>query len=226
VILWLASYPRSGNTLLRIILRHCFDVWSYPAVSHAGGGSLRELVGNLTYSGERESFVRARRRLPGTHFVKTHLDVPEPDDRAIYIVRDGRAALASYRRFLHDIDKVDFTLAQLVVGWPLALTWSAHVARWIDLPNVLLLRYEELSHPAGPPLERIARFIDRPILKPFDVTFAQLHSVQPKFFGVGRDGPGIELVEREVGDAFWEANGAMMARLGYGPRAATSRGEG
>jgi len=27
-MIWLASYPRSGNTLLRVILKHCFGLSS------------------------------------------------------------------------------------------------------------------------------------------------------------------------------------------------------
>lgn len=220
MILWLASYPRSGNTLLRMILRQCFDVWSYGAVDTEDDPELGIIAGHLSYPGDRSTFLRAQRRAPGTHFIKTHLDVPEDGDWAIYVVRDGRAALASYQRFLRDFDNVQFTLEQLAVGWPLGMTWADHVARWIDRDNVLLLRYEHLATLAGTTLQAVSRFIDRPILRPFELTFADVHAMRPTFFGVGSDAPGIELVEREAGDVFWAANGAMMERLGYGPRSA------
>ena len=99
MICWLASYPRSGNTLLRIVLRQCFDIWSYGAVGEGDDASFDEIAGHLSYEGERAAFLRDRRRWPGMHFVKTHIDIPAIKDRAIYVVRDGRAAIASCGRY-------------------------------------------------------------------------------------------------------------------------------
>jgi hypothetical protein len=41
MIVWLASYPRSGNSLLQIILRGSFEI--YPPFSTASG----ELIGHI-----------------------------------------------------------------------------------------------------------------------------------------------------------------------------------
>jgi hypothetical protein len=216
MICWLASYPRSGNTLLRIVLRQCFDIWSYGAVGEGDDASFDEIAGHLSYEGERAAFLKGRRRWPGMHFVKTHIDMPAIEDRAIYVVRDGRAAIASYQRFLRDFDGEDFALPQIICGWPIAMTWTDHIKRWLDRPNVLLLRYEDLTSPKGPPLEAISRFIGRPVLKPFEMTFEQLQSSRPDFFRVGSNRPGIKLVERSCSELFWSINGEMMRHLGYG----------
>ncbi len=220
MIVWLASYPRSGNTLLRIILRNCFDVWSYGDVATSGTGDpeFSNLGGLLHYSGERGALISRLRGTSGFHFVKTHAETPEPKDRAIYVVRDGRAAVHSYQRFLRDLENLDFTLEQISVGWPLAMTWAQHVSNWIDNPNVLFLRFEDMTAEGCPPLEAISKFIDRPILRPFEIAFSDLNKIRPQYFGVGRNAPGIERVECEAGDTFWRANGEMMSRLGYEKR--------
>jgi Sulfotransferase domain len=67
---WLASYPRSGNTMLRTVL------------SHALGCGLR-------------AFIRRSGRQPRTGALRGPID----DSPAIYVIRDGRAACVSLWRF-------------------------------------------------------------------------------------------------------------------------------
>ena len=219
LLVWLASYPRSGNTLLRTVLSQCFDLSSYSGddgTAYDPEGDLFKTVGQLVYRDlSREAFLESARKSDALHLVKTHDEVPLPTDRTIYVVRDGRAAIASYQRFLRDFDHVDFSLEEIALGTRLAYTWGQHVERWMAHPadRLLVLRFEELS--ARPPLERISEFLGRPVLRPFETTFDDLHKLDPAFFGVGRNDPGIELVERTCGDVFWTHNGAAMARLGY-----------
>lgn len=209
--------------MLRVILRNCFDVWSYGAVATSGSGDseFNNLGGFLDYSSDRGALISRLRGTSGFHFVKTHTEMAERSDRAIYVVRDGRAAVYSYQRFLRYLENLNFTLEQISVGWPLAMTWAQHVGCWIDNPNVLFLRFEDLTAEGCPPLGAISKFIDRPILRPFEIAFSDLNRIRPQYFGVGRNEPGIERVEREAGDTFWRANGEMMSRLGYGSRSSS-----
>ena len=219
LLVWLASYPRSGNTLLRAVLKQCFDLPSYSGDDGAAydpEGELFKTVGQLVYrDSSREAFLESARTSDALHLVKTHDEVPLPTDRAIYVVRDGRAAIASYQRFLRDFDHVDFSLEEIARGTRMAYSWGQHVERWMANPadRLLVLRFEELS--GSPPLESISEFLGRPVLRPFEVTFDDLNKLDPAFFGVGRNDPGTDLVERTCGDVFWEHNGPSMARLGY-----------
>jgi len=84
--------------------------------------------------------------------IKTH-KYPSDTKRAIYVIRDGRAATASlwnfYRRRIR--------LESIIEGRTSFGTWSAHVNAWnpTERPNTLLLRYEDMeadlpARPASP----------------------------------------------------------------------------
>ena len=89
---WLASYPRSGNTFFRIILSECYGLTSTDAdaLPPECWGHLRRMDPSL----------RPKVDPAAPHFIKTH-NLPGPDhDPGIYIVRDGRDALVSYAHFV------------------------------------------------------------------------------------------------------------------------------
>ena len=81
----IASYPRSGNTLVRTVLFHCFGRKSGSVYSNDfhGNKKLERYVGHI----ERRSDFGA---IP---LIKTH-NLPDPADQSpvIYVVKDGSAA--------------------------------------------------------------------------------------------------------------------------------------
>lgn len=132
-MLWLASYPRSGNTFLRVILSQVYGIES------------SELY---------DPRAQADRTYLDHPVVKTHL-LPEelvPDDPsipAVYIVRDGRDALVSAARYHCDIvapgASFDTTLRAAVRarGGSFFGGWSRHVRLW-RRRAALVLRFEDL----------------------------------------------------------------------------------
>src|ERR1700730_4471929 len=102
MIIWLASYPRSGNSLLQIILKESFGLQTYdinpPFSTASGNEKFREIVGNVDEYLDKQKLSEAAVS-DHTYFVKTH-DPPQDDAKAIYIVRDGRSTVVSYFHFL------------------------------------------------------------------------------------------------------------------------------
>ena len=225
MLIWLASYPRSGNHLLRAILSRCFELGSYDIYQNIGGRSdpaLAGVLGARTVDEKSSAAFIARARISSEPIlVKTH-DLVPGTDRCIYIVRDGRAALASYRRYLADVENRPHTLPELIEGkvWPGG--WQRHVEQFLarDPAKTLVLRYEDLAS-ADPPLAKIAAFVGAPIRRQFDIAFDDLHRLSPAMFPTGSNEPGVEIVERECSDAFWRICGPAMARLGYAKLADT-----
>ena len=94
---WIASYPRSGNTFLRIILENMFQLPTY---------SLYRVEGQQVYDPSADALQEApflprdwRSRVStdsqaALALIKTH-NLPEDNAQAIYVVRDGRATLDS-----------------------------------------------------------------------------------------------------------------------------------
>jgi hypothetical protein len=219
MLVWLASYPRSGNHLLRTILRRSFDLGSYSIyqpIAEPSGPMFAEAIGDRRFNDEdKNAFLARARRSPELFLVKTHGAIPK-FDRCIYIVRDGRAALASYHRYLAEVENKKRTLPELIVGqnWP--GPWHDHVGRFLrrSKRRTLILRYEALSAP-NPPLEEIGAFLGVRPVRPFDVTFSSLHKIDPRIFPTGHNRAGIDALERDHRDLFWEHCGPMMRMLGY-----------
>lgn len=159
---FLASYPKSGNTWLKFMLAsllagreigfdHEPDLVP-PVGAHARAGPLLADGGRLVKSHEPYSalYVRSPRR-------------------AIYVLRDGRDAAVSYyyaflRRGWYDGPFSGFLglfLAGRVDGYG---TWERHVRSWLSSPlagdgGLLLVRYEDLLEDARGELGRVAGFL-------------------------------------------------------------------
>lgn len=159
-LVWLASYPRSGNTFLRTILWQCFALRSasiYPS-DLGGNRKLEEYVGHIEHGPDRQI------RFPedSIPLFKTH-ERAEDKNPAIYVIRDGRAASVSLWRFYNR----SLPLETVIEGGHRFGTWSAHVQSWNpwDRPNTLLLRYEDMQNNLPSVLNRISQFFERDILE-------------------------------------------------------------
>lgn len=158
-IVWLASYPRSGNTFLRTILWHCFGLRSasiYPK-DLGGNHALEGYVGHIEHGPQ----LRAQLAQSGVALIKTH-EHPRDANAAIYVIRDGRAACVSLWAFGHKT----IPLAAVIEGRHRFGTWADHVRAWNprSRPNTLLLAYEQLRDDLPETLGRISSFLGRPIL--------------------------------------------------------------
>ena len=157
--IWLASYPRSGNTLVRTILFHCFNLKTGSVYSEDFGGNkkLEEYVGHIEQNTDRSiSFPDGN--LP---IVKTHAS-HRGDNSTIYVVRDGRAVMASFWQFTNP--KVP--MKNIIEGKHKFGKWSDHLDFWKPLsrPNTLLLRYEDILGDFESSLNNISDFLGREIV--------------------------------------------------------------
>ena len=98
MLIWLASYPRSGNSFARIALKHLFRLPTnsvYLNEDSPENRDLRDLIGQSLDITLEEMAAAAE-----PCFVRTH-EMPADDDYpAIYLVRDGRDTLVSYAHFI------------------------------------------------------------------------------------------------------------------------------
>jgi hypothetical protein len=135
---WLASYPRSGNTLLRTILFQCFGLRSASVYPEDVPEAVAQFTGHVEWqTNGRLDFGRQRLAL-----VKTH--TPPNDSRpAIYVIRDGRAATVSLWEYYGRRHPIRY----YVSGETKFGTWSAHVGNWnpLNRPQTTLVRYEDLT---------------------------------------------------------------------------------
>lgn len=158
-IVWLASYPRSGNTFLRTILWHCFGLRSASIYPNDLGGNreLEAYVGHIEHNPD----IQKQLQKTGAPLIKTH-EPPKDNNPAIYVIRDGRAACVSLWKFYNE----NIPIEAVIEGQHRFGTWSNHVMAWDPWkrPNTLLLKYEQLRNDLPNTLKSISEFLEEEIL--------------------------------------------------------------
>ena len=209
-IIWLASYPRSGNTFLRTVLWHCFGLRSASVYPNDLGGKqeLANYVGHIEHGPNQP----IRFQMGGLPLLKTH-ELPPDDHPAIYVVRDGRAASVSLWQF--NKRKIPF---QAIIAGQLSFgTWSNHLAAWKpwERSNTLLIKYEDMISDLPLVLSKVSAFVDRRILS---------HRVPDRNTVAGIDGQWVRTKSdwrSQISDAQLaqcnEINHAMLQKMGYLP---------
>ncbi len=158
---FLASYPRSGNT------------WT------------RFLVGNLVHQNEPVTFLnverlvpdmykssdRVLRKLPRPRIVKSHECFDPRYKKVIYIVRDPRDVAVSNYHWELKLRSVPegYPIEDFVPRWmepqfwPRIGSWGDHVTSWLSTrqgsKSFLVLRYEDLKQDPQRALAQVAEFL-------------------------------------------------------------------
>lgn len=216
---WLASYPRSGNTFLRIILEKIFGLQTY---------SLYRVEGQQAYDPSAEALEEAPflsrhwrhlvQNAPQARLtpIKTH-DLPEDSLPAIYIVRDGRAAIDSYFHYHQKFAFEQPSLTEIIAGACQFGSWSSHYYGWkpTTRAQTLLLRYEELVAKPTEAIAAISKFLDLPASDQCLPGFDELKARFPAFFRRGRNEDFLSQWTPPQLEFFNRLHGEAMRDLGY-----------
>lgn len=201
---WLASWPRSGNTYLRTILWHCFCLRSgsiYPN-EFSGNERLQEYVGHI--EDKKSLFVEGNIPL-----IKTH-EAPTDSSPAIYIVRNGEAATLSLCQYYPETP-----LDIVIEGRHRFGTWSDHLKLWKpwDRPNTLLLRYEDLVNDLPSSLNKISIFLDISILNEIVPSRDAIANIDGRI--VKKSSVSKPVLPESLSRRFHELNGELLRKMGY-----------
>ncbi len=215
----MASYPRSGNTFLRIILNKVFDIKTYSVYNDKldiqSCQKTREVVGHLLLPGKFN--VDEYRGSEDEFFIKTHKYPDCSKDKVIYLVRDGRESITSYYHYRNTYNQApplnDFIIGNTKVG-----SWADHIDLWTTKHNsngLLIIRFEDLIKNTKEFIDIIAQFIKRQP-KTYDLPdFQELKSINPKFFRSGKNTSWKDLFTEKDHLKFWELSHEQMLKFGY-----------
>jgi hypothetical protein len=234
VIVWLASYPRSGNTFLRAVLHNMYGIPTYSV--YEDDDPVAQRVGPALVGYRRKPLDRTL-MIDGTdvYFLKTHKRRKKDRYAAIYLVRDGRDAVVSNARLRASGDhgtgdrqtlfetllREEITRAY-VDGQPSSGTWGGNVLSWLDSAGapLALLKYEDLVVDPRGAAERAVSSLLSDLVPNADAripSFKDLHNIDPAFFRRGAVRSHKDEMPDELQELFWAQpeNATAMRQLGY-----------
>ena len=233
MIIWLASYPRSGNTLLRTVLNKTMGFKSFSdevgeeKIFGQSGTSL-EITGVTEIEEDWEIFYKKASQSDEVFLVKTHRP-PRDGQPAIYVVRDGRSACVSYSRFHEKFTRPSHpSLLGLVLGSDFYGDWSGHYQSWAARENTFIIRYEDLVSISDESLKNIARHICYAgEITAWENPFFHLHNENPSFFRAGeKTWKGDANWTAWIDSIFFHLHGDLMVELGYASNAELAKKSG
>lgn len=173
-IVWISSYPKSGNTWLRFLLTN------YLVGPVGASQQVEQFVPGFSKETDGHALVRER----GVVFGKTHYmwgpahPSAELTDRAIVVVRHPKDVLLSNLNFFHlacgsDVGFSDDMYARTFITHGGDPRWKAegygtleqHSASWVegmDAARRLILRYEDLKADCTREFDKVIHFLNLP----------------------------------------------------------------
>ncbi len=219
MIIWLASYPRSGNTFLRVILNSVFDAHSYSIYDDrndiASSDETSRAVGHKLLP--RDFDLETARHSKEIYLIKTHDKPPNDTDKAIYLIRDGRECMLSYTKYQNKYGKIHKELIDTINGNTHFGSWREHIKAWDpkNRDNTLLIKFEDLIDDPYSFIDAIASFTDIDPTGNNIPTFDELHKKNDKFFASGKKDTWKEHFSEEESNLFWLQNYHEMLQFDY-----------
>lgn len=233
MLVYLASYPRSGNSWSRSTVKHYFKVQTYTIYAADSRQTILARFGHglpATAFVDNPNFLipALRRRLAAADqlvLVKTH-EPPFTEyfagEKVIHIVRHPGAALWSYYHFLRDVDGVQADIPGLIQGNYGFGSWSVHTQQWLAAgrtlgPHYLRYSYEQMHENNAAICTALAAFLEQPLQEPLgsSPTFAQEHQRRPHVARRGSPDEWQSHFTPEHHQLLVTVHGAAMQELGY-----------
>lgn len=223
-MIWLASFPRSGNTFFRNVLH---DVYGLESSTFDANIVIEEDY--------------ARYPVVKTHVLPEQCVPNDPSIKIVYLVRDGRNSVVSLAHHRADIvdENSDFAvnLVEAIVAPHGSYFggWSEHARQWMARADVIIHFEDLIADPIGQ-VERLREIMDLP--KPKEEALPTFKSQKfgnprygsgkdknlneeeqkkqaKKFFRRGKNNSWEDELSPDLQRLFWIFHGDMMAELGY-----------
>jgi hypothetical protein len=187
---WIASYPRSGNTFLRILFKEVYGLKTWEGY---GDESPKKVIEHNTKNKiSQYTFIK-------THELPSKTEIPYNQLKSIYLVRDGRDAAVSMAYHRSQIVKPGsdyiFNLRTAILA-PFKTSfggWSKNVEDWSSIADIVI-KFEDLISNPKAELQRLEKIIKLPTPNYEKIpTFKDLKS---KNFDYGSGGDKLDEKQR------------------------------
>lgn len=225
-MIWLASFPRSGNTFFRNIL---FEVYGLSSSTYH-----QDKDRSLDENYDQHPVIK-------THLLPEQLPEHLRNRKIVYIIRDGRDALVSMAHHRKDIVEPgsdyynNLLLAMLANEGSYFGGWSENVKQWTAKAD-LVIHFSDLIEDPIREIEKLRGIIDlpQPDLSKLP-SFQDLKFGQPKYgggeehvhakhhFRRGKIGSWQDEMPVELHRLFWRIHGVTMQQWDYDQNALPTR---
>ena len=212
MLVWLASFPRSGNTFLRMAIHwntaerpYTYQMVNSPLFLRAG------VVEEVGCRSMPKMSLKKMAESEELYMVKHHRGVTDLPYKApsVFIVRDPRDVVASMIR--SQAGKKRDLMVSTGKGY-----WHTFCEKSLDYADIIV-KYEELIVDPYEMVKRVVDTLNLPLtmLRQDMPTFEEMHKKLPLFFWRGVVGSGRDVFTPKQEAALYARAGHMMARLGY-----------
>lgn len=221
MIVWVASYPRSGNSLVMSTLWGLFGCRTssvFDETRDIYDDKLYQMYGYEKLSYTRFAYWMFDKK---AHFIKTHSTCMDSLP-ALYIVRDGRDVMCSFAHF-----NIAMRRTRLIFDNELhrcisndGFSWSRRVLWWVrertKFAQTVVIKFEDLLvHPALALCEALDDLKIDVDIHGSPKTFNELHKLEPRQFRSGQSGMWKTEMSETLQELFWVKHGEAMKELGY-----------
>jgi glycosyltransferase involved in cell wall biosynthesis len=225
-MIWLASYPRSGNTFFRIVLSEVYGIESSTFHNEPG----------YPVDANYVSYQVVK-----THLLPNQLVPSDPKIPAVYLIRDGRdtvVSMAHQRKSFQDpYSNLYMNMKEVILAKEDTFFggWSRNVTEWMKRADVVI-RFEDLIVDPISEVEKLRAVMDLPDPNPeklpefqdlktkdYHYGTGSAHGFDEKererqrrfFFRRGKAGGWKDEMPPEIEELFWEHHGKVMSRMSY-----------
>ncbi len=221
-MIWLASFPRSGNTFFRNVL---FEVYGIESSTYHKDP-------NRTLDDDYQKYAVVK-----THELPTLLPKKYRDCPSVYIIRDGRDSLVSIAHHRKDIVVPGSDFFNNLLHSILAQKgsffggWSENVRQWTAKADIVI-RFEDLIEDPLREIEKLRSIMDLPEPNKEKLpNFKSLKFGTPKYgggkgtkfsstqtklhFRKGKIGSWKDELPPKLEKLLWSRNGSMLEKWGY-----------
>lgn len=215
MIIWLASFPRSGNSFFREVSRNYF------------GREVYSIYQEKKASVDATELQRMAQDVESS-VVKTH-EMPVDANHAIYLVRDGRDALVSLTWYnLTSLSEPDHKVSGDEYADALKTEilsdkfggWSGNILAWTARQEkTVVVKFEELITSPEQVVADAFEMVGLPRHSkngiPKMPSFDELHGRNPRLYRQGKIGGWKTQFPDDLHNLFWKKHGKAMDVLGY-----------
>lgn len=144
---WIVEFPKSGITWLSFLIAN---------INSKMSGRDQKVAVNFFNINDFVADIHSHRSIPnstqypGFRFIKSHSTYNPFYHKVIYLVRDPRAVMISYHKFLMGIKRQPGSLSSLIRSKRFGIeAWAYHVSSWIEEismdKRIYFVRYEDLK---------------------------------------------------------------------------------